>query len=72
MHNGSFDQGWLICLGYAYIFSIPEPEYAYKRAYTNYKVDDENQTKKLSLKSKINLIVGSLSLPLSILNLKPL
>ena len=51
MHNGSFDQGWLICLEYAYIFSIPEPEYAYKRAYTNYKVD-ENQTKKLSLKSK--------------------
>ena len=27
----SLDQGSLICLGYAYFFSIPEPEYAYKR-----------------------------------------
>ena len=26
MHNGSLDQGLLICLGYAYFFSIPEPE----------------------------------------------
>ena len=26
----SLDQGSLICLGYAYFFSIPEPEYAYK------------------------------------------
>ena len=31
MLNGSLDQGSLICLGYAYFFSIPEPEYAYKR-----------------------------------------
>ena len=28
---GSLDQGSLICLVYAYFFSIPEPEYAYKR-----------------------------------------
>ena len=27
----SLDQGSLICLGYAYFFSIPESEYAYKR-----------------------------------------
>ena len=31
MLNGSLDQGLLICLGSAYFFSIPEPEYAYKR-----------------------------------------
>ena len=32
MLNGSLDQGSLICLGYThFFFSIPEPEYAYKR-----------------------------------------
>ena len=31
MLNGSLDQGSLICLGYAYFISIPEPEYTYKR-----------------------------------------
>ena len=31
MLNGSLDQSSLICLVYAYSFSIPEPEYAYKR-----------------------------------------
>ena len=30
MLNGSLDQGSLKCLEYAYFFSIPEPEYAYK------------------------------------------
>ena len=25
------DQSLLVCLEYAYLFSIPEPEYAYKR-----------------------------------------
>ena len=30
MLNGSLDQGSLMCLGYAYFISIPEPEYAYK------------------------------------------
>ena len=38
MLDGSLDQGSLICLGYAYFFSIPEPEYAYKcYAYKNIK-----------------------------------
>ena len=31
MVDGGLDQDSLICLGYAYFFSIPEPEYAYKR-----------------------------------------
>ena len=31
MLNSSLDQGLLICLEYACFFSIPEPEYAYKR-----------------------------------------
>ena len=31
MFNDSLDQALLICLGYAYFFSIPETEYAYKR-----------------------------------------
>ena len=31
MVDGGLDHGSLICLGYAYFFSIPEPEYAYKR-----------------------------------------
>ena len=36
MVNGSLDQGSLICLGYAYFFSIPEPDYGYKLyAYKN-------------------------------------
>ena len=28
MLNGSLDQGWLVCL---FFYSIPEPEYVYKR-----------------------------------------
>ena len=31
MLNDSLGQGSLICLEYAYFFSIPEPEFAYKR-----------------------------------------
>ena len=51
MLDGSLDQGSLICLGYAYFFSIPEPEYkryAYKKKHV-YAKRNENTLLKIYL-----------------------
>ena len=55
MLDGSLDQGSVICLGYAYFFSIPESGYAYK-CYA-YKKKHDITRKILSDKSTVTVIL---------------